>query len=585
MTAHDDPQPLTLEWLQEDGAVVAQLGAERFSGQDVRDIHANVVSAAARRAADSPDGALTVVVRGGGAEQGRWRITRHGTVTPMPGADSAAAADSTSGSAIHDGPRTGPAAVPSVDDVAVLGRESRRTRRGAAVSTQPGRRRGLRTRPRRSTDGRSTEGRSTEGRSTEGRSTDDKAGRLVRQTGRMGRLTARLGRLSEPSSRLGGRVFGRGGPGRLGRFVLVVTVLCIGLALALGGWSLLRETGTIGPSTVRGERMAATAPLEWSADSVWRTPALLPEAGRVLVTENAVAFVTTDRRIVLVDAVSGQTRWSGSYPAGDPRTDLTVSSIDHREVVAAQVGERLAWWDLSTGESGGLDLPSGSVVVLRGTAPLVASADGKTAALVRQGRLVTGELPDKSTALAGRSDGVITAASPAGWWHLTPGQPPAAPRAWEVPGGSGMPAVVAYLGGSLITMLRIGENSAPQILVFSDREHDVRFAWIGPGVFEEPSATWHPSPSRHWGILGRTLVDLDAGRATDLGRWTTQLVSADRALGDLAGERVLAGPDIPLGSLQQGESFPEDLTDAGALVRARVGEGEVVYLLPPKEQP
>lgn len=545
MTERDEPSPLTLEWLQEEGGVVAVLDGERYSGKDVRDIHGQVVSAAARRAAASPHGVLIVAVRSGGAEQGRWRITTDGAVTRMTDADSDATDDGTTDDASHAGRGRGP-----------------QSRRPAVV-------RGRRV-----------------GRPTARRS---------RPTARLGRMdrTGRIGRLGQRVRLLGGRItgrsrsgpLGRSGSGPLGRPLLVLTIACVALALALGAWTLLRVPGATGPTTVRGERMAATAPLEWSADSVWRTPALLADAGRVLVTGDAVAFVTNDRRVALVDAASGQTRWSAPYPAGDPRTDLTVSTIDDHEAIAAQVGERLAWWDLATGAPGGMDLPGGSAVVLRGTAPLVVAADGTSAALVREGRLLTGDLPDRSTALAGRADGVITAAGSAGWWHLKPGQPPPAPRAWEVPGGSGAPAVIAYLGGSLVTLLRVGENSAPQILVFSDRENDVRFAWIGPGIFEEPSATWHPSPSRNWGILGRTLVDLDAGRATDLGRWTTQLVSADRALGDLAGERVLAGPAIPLGSLQQGESFPEDLTDAGALVRTRIGSDEVVYLLPPKERP
>lgn len=484
-------RPLLLEWTREEGRLAALFDGVRIEGPDVRGIHEAVLADAARRAAESPGRSVTIQVRDGGAEQGRWLVSAHGAVT---------------------------AAAP--DDRAA------RTRRRDPAAERRRRPRDPR-RPRR--------------------------------------------RIRPPAHAV--------------RALIVLTVACVTVALALGVWTLRRGGDTTGVSTVRGERMEAAAPLEWSADSLWRTPALLPEAGRVLVAGDGVAFVTTGRSVVLVEAASGKTRWSAPYPAGDPRTDLTVSQLDNREVIVVHVGDRLDWWDLQTGQPGGLDLPAGSAVVLRGTAPLVVSADGKTAGLVREGRLHTSDVPSGATALACRADGVITAAGSAGWWHLTPGRAPAAPRPWEVPGGSGTPSVVSYLGGSILTMLAAGQGSPPQILVFTDRDEDVRFAWIGPGIFDEDSTTWHPSPSRNWGVLGRTLVDLDAGRTTDLGRWTTHVVSADRALGELAGQRVLAGPAIPLGILQQGESFPEDLTDAGALVRSKLGPDEVVYQLPATEEP
>ncbi len=538
MKAGDGP-PLTLEWLAEADKIVAVLDGTRFVGTDAREIHTRVVSAAARRAADTPDGAVTVVIRERGVEKGRWRVTELGEVAGAPADD---------GAAVQSQAR---------DE----GAETDETGADRAASTAGG---------------------PAEGRHSAPRAEDGRRGRPRRGahtvTSPRGASRKRLGR--GPRQLHAPRHFIP-----ISRGFVIPAVACGILLLVFGAWTLLRGSVATGPTTVRGERLAAAAPLEWSQDSLWRTPALLADAGRVLVADGRVAFVTSDRRVVLVDAVSGETRWSAPYPAGDPRTDLTVSTIDNHEVIACQVGDRLAWWDPHSGEAGGLDLPEGSSVVLRGTAPLVLSGDGRTAALVRDGRLATAPLPDGATALAGRADGLITAAGSAGWWHLTPGQPLAAPRTWEIPGGTGAPSLVSYLGGSIISLLSSGTDSAPQILVFTDREHDVRFAWIGPGVFEERSATWHPSPSRNWGILGRTLVDLDAGRATDLGQWSTQLVSADRALGDLAGEQVLVGPTIPLGSLQHDESFPEDLTDSGALVRSRLGTDEVVYLLPPKDRP
>lgn len=353
--------------------------------------------------------------------------------------------------------------------------------------------------------------------------------------------------------------------------------------LVLGALTAALTRDRPGLTIARAETIGVPPPAEWEARSRWRTPPLLPEAGRVLMIDGThMAFVTKDRTVALVEVEHGDVRWSARYPDGKPGTDLRTTLIDGRRVVAAQVGERLAWWDLETGEAHDLALPAGASVSLHGSAPLVIADQGRTAGTVAAGKLTTMPVPDGATPLAARSDGTVTATGPAGWWHLAAGRAPAHPTPWEHPGTAGAPAIVAYLGESIVAVLPTTTPGTAYVAVYSDRPQDVRFAWGAPAWFDGDVADWYPSPSRRWGILGRSLLDLTSARAIDLGAWSTQLVSADRALGMLARQRVLVGPRIPAGVLADDEAFPEDLATTAAAVRTTTGGTEVVYLLPPK---
>ncbi|MEP7160450.1 MAG: hypothetical protein ABI746_05070 [Dermatophilaceae bacterium] len=554
MTGSGTPVPLILEWHRVGEEYVAVLDGGQVARGDLATAHAEAILAVQTLAARSPTGFVTIVVRSAGVEQSRLVVSRDGAVLPS-GDAMADPAEATLSETVErtrradraQGAELRPQATPTPAPTRVPSRDSARGQARASArkgSGSPGGEIGERPTLRRETR------------------------RLRRRAGAaVGRKPRRRGVALD-----------------VRRWIrLLVPIACVGLVALVGLWALRHGAGTPDPAMIRGEMMAATAPLEWAPESRWRSPALLPEAGRILVMPHGdVAFVVDTRQVVLVDAATGDVRWSAPYPTGTPRTDLTTTTVDGRTVIAAQIDQHLAWWDVENGRAESVDLPDGSSAGLRGDAPVIVADDGTTAGRVHQGRIETVDLPQGAVALAGRADGLITAASGSGWWHLTVGQAPGAPRPWEIPGGATSLSVVSYLGGSIVTMLPAATGTNAPLVVFADRDGDVRFSWLGEGVFEDRSAAWHPSPSERWGILGRTLIDLEQGRTTDLGRWSTQLVSADRALGEIAGQKVLTGPSIPLGAVQGDESFPEDLTEAGALVRAQVSDSEVVYLLPPR---
>ncbi len=359
-----------------------------------------------------------------------------------------------------------------------------------------------------------------------------------------------------------------------------LAVLAVAIMLILV--AVLRESPL---ETVRSVGYAGTPPSEWTAAARWQSPPLLPSSGPALVIgTDRVAVLTAERHLLLIDAPTGDTMWSAPLPSGEVATNLAATSVDGSPVVAVQLADRLHWWALDDGSPGELDLPTGSRVTFLGEAPLVGVGPSTVAAIVNR-TLVQAEVPAGAVALAARIDGAITTAASAGWWHLRPGATAGPPTPWESFSRNSInPTVISYTGGQIITTL---PGKPLRVLVYSDRDNDIRFNFGGIITARTSNSgrlglTWSPSPSRAWGILSRTLVDLTGGRITDLGDWTTQHVGSDRALGTVGDQQVLVGPLISRGQLVGSEGFPEDLTSAGALVRARENDSETIYLLPPR---
>lgn len=360
--------------------------------------------------------------------------------------------------------------------------------------------------------------------------------------------SARPGRPAAPQRRLVlSRPLGLARRARRSTKILAAVGLALLVTIAVTTALLLRGGGSPAPM-ITGGTLPVKPPLEWSAAATWHTPALLEDSGRVLVVDgDLVAVVTQDRRVNLVEAATGKTRWSASYPDGKAMTDVSLTTIEGRRKVAVQVAQRLAWWDLETGETGrGTDVPAGMVVSLVGEAPLAVSGDGASAAAMTGTQLNALTLPAGAKAWAAHADGHVLVTSPAGWWHLKPGQQPGPATAWEIPGPAGTPAPtpVAYLGGHLITVLPAPTADMRRIVVYSDAPgpgygKGVRYSWAGGAYLSAGDVRWTPSPSRVWGILGRTLIDLRRDVTTDLGAWTTAAVCSDRAEGRLDGKRVL----------------------------------------------
>ncbi len=329
-------------------------------------------------------------------------------------------------------------------------------------------------------------------------------------------------------------------------------------------------------------------PVGFSADPRWISePA---QAGQLLAWEDAAAYVTAARRLVVVDAMTGSPRWSASLPESGDLSPLARTSIDGQDVLATQVGRVLMWWRLDDGRSpGSLVLPSGAHTTFFGEAPLVGLSED-TVAILRDGQLSRITVPGDAYALAATTRGRVTAASSRGWWHLRPGVTPGLARPWEDTAPDDQapqttPSVVGYQGSSVLLLYPADRTGQLHVVAHTDREDDIRASFRGRvAAVEGVTQHWWPSPAQTWGVLGRTIVDVRRGRVSDLGDWTTTWVTQDHAYGTVAGRQVQTDAAGNRGSIPTGAAIPEAVTSAGAIVRSQSEakpETGSLYLLPP----
>lgn len=370
--------------------------------------------------------------------------------------------------------------------------------------------------------------------------------------------------------------------------VIVAAVLSLAglgaIAAALLNFSETPAATSSRPTAV-GRELPGTPPPGWQVNSRWVSPPL--QSGvPALDLGDAVGYVTSAHRMAVVDATTGDLRWGTALPPGTV-TALARTRIDDTDVVAAQVGTQLSWWRIRDGRLvGSIDLPSGARTTFLGDSPLL-GLSSNTVGVLRDGKIREVRVPDGAYPLAAAASGRVTAARGDGWWHLRPGVDAGRVHPWEdaapdeqAPGTTA--EIVGYTGDSVITAYPPDRTGVRHVVVHTDRAYDIRVSFRGR--IEGPDAkadSWHPSPTGTWGVLGRTLVDLRRGSVTDLGAWTTKVVTADAAYGTASGDVIQASPGRALGVVPADTLLPELVTDAGAAVRTTVNRRERLYLLPP----
>lgn len=388
--------------------------------------------------------------------------------------------------------------------------------------------------------------------------------------------------------------------------VIVAALLAAGGLAAIVAGLASSRTGLLSPETPGTSSGASAAlrpfpgtpPAGFGAAPRWISEPV--QTGRVVAVGDAIAYLTTTGRLTVVDAMTGAKRWSVPLPSGGTTTPPARTTIDGQEVLATQVGATLAWWRLTDGRAAGtLELPAQARATFLGEAPLV-GLDSHTVGIVSRGELRRVAVPAGAYPLAAKTTGRVTAASSRGWWHLHPGRAPGAVHPWEDAAGQeqapgAAPGVVGYLRSSVLLLYPADRTGALHVVAHTDREEDVRMSFRGRvAAVSEVTQPWWPAPSGTWGVLGRTLVDVKAGKVSDLGDWRTTWITADRAYGTVAGQpsQVDAGAAGTVGAAEtgdagavgaspQGATIPEVVTPAGAAVRARGPGGESLYLLPP----
>lgn len=361
-------------------------------------------------------------------------------------------------------------------------------------------------------------------------------------------------------------------PRRMGRSLALIVTAAVTVVLAITLVAHQLGSGS-GPGSLAAA-LPVSPPPGWAREATWSTGPLTADAGPVVGLNDAVAYVTTDREVVVADIATGEPRWRVTLPTGPVRGHLSRTQLAQTDALALHVGDRLLAWSVDAGKPvAAADLPTNAQVTYLGVAPLI-GVGPETVAVIDSDGLTEIAVPEGAYALAARADRTVTAASAAGWWHLRAGRPAGKARPWENPGADARPAdshpsVTGYSGESIILTYPAFRNKPPEVVVHTDRASDVRASFRGPALAAGTEVGWVASPAGTWGVLGRTLVDIRAGAVADLGAWTTQSVTADRAFGLVGEQAVETGPTVQRGVLPDDTHPPETTTPDGAVIRLR----------------
>lgn len=377
-----------------------------------------------------------------------------------------------------------------------------------------------------------------------------------------------------------------------GRILAVVAVTIAALvtvsALAGGLIHLARSAQAPAVHIAQGEPFPGDPP-DGTGEPRWASPVLHRESPVALVPgeEQVLSFVTADRTLAAVDPATGAVRWTTSLPEGALTTGPATTRVDGAPAIAARVGDHVLLWAAADGRTlADVTVPAGSELVLDGQTPMIRIDAGRAALLDASG-LHDVDLPDGARALAGREDGTILAGNGQGWWHLRPStssepagsSTPAGPvTPWEQMrglGDQGTPEVVAAIGS--FVLLVHPDPDRPRLLVHHDG--DVVRASFQSEYTAGRDPIWAPSPSRSWGILGRSLVDAESGQVTDLGDWRTVLVAEDHAYGLVGDTLHTTGPGRPITPVSVSTAVVEAGSAAASVVRADTPEGPRVWVM------
>lgn len=361
---------------------------------------------------------------------------------------------------------------------------------------------------------------------------------------------------------------------------LVVVAAFLAVLVGIGA-VVVSLQAPAGIDLVRGHTLSAAPPLAYQRQAQWTTPKVQGQSGMVLVVDDAVAVITKERTLALIDLATGDPRWTASVPDAQISGELMRSDVDGVDSILLHVGDDLLWWSVTDGAQHSVGVPEDAQINVFGDSPLV-SASENSVAVIQGGTLAEVRVPRGAQALAARSTGTVTVAGPAGWWHLTPGQAAGPPRPWEDPAPNRVqkgatPTVVGYQSDTILTLWP-APNKYVLLAGYAD-EPRIRTSFTGslyaPEGKAKVSYRWQPSPSRTWGVLSRAIVDTRTGTIEDLGALTASKVIGDRALAVTNGQRVVIGPSVPAGDGVQTwpvgvaaatEVFPEGVTAQGALV-------------------
>ena len=181
--------------------------------------------------------------------------------------------------------------------------------------------------------------------------------------------------------------------------------------------------------TGAGANLPIAAPPGYGQQATWAVP-VSDQVPPIPTQDGDLLAETTNGDLVLLDAQSGRTLWTGSG-GGDV---LHTFSGGGQSIAASDTGTTLSLWALpakdtktkatitptAVARAVTVALPSQATVSYDGAAPLITLPD-QTAAFVSSQGLARVDVPVGAPALAADSSSIIAAGTDGAWYDLTPG--------------------------------------------------------------------------------------------------------------------------------------------------------------------
>jgi hypothetical protein len=259
--------------------------------------------------------------------------------------------------------------------------------------------------------------------------------------------------------------------------------------------------------------LPAQAPPGWSKNAAWIATVAVPtaKAPTVAASTTAVAVITTDGKVALLDPATGHVRRAFDLPAGEHR-GVRLALVDRVESVLVQAGNQLAYAPADGSAAPTvLDLPDNAQVSYAGDAPLVVA--GAAASVVEDAKLVPVGLPANATAMAADGATVIAAVPVGPWWSAAPGREPVAVT--PVPPRAGATIFrIAAAGHNRVAVIWNGPDATTVTVVLYDATSGQSLVTTDAPLDQVRKTAWVWGTDGRVAALGPVVYDLQANKAS-----------------------------------------------------------------------
>ncbi|MCF2528106.1 hypothetical protein [Yinghuangia soli] len=260
--------------------------------------------------------------------------------------------------------------------------------------------------------------------------------------------------------------------------------------------------------------LPAAAPPGWSRTAAWTVKVAAPSARAATIasTTTAVAVVSPEKKVVILDPADGRSRRTFDLPPGEFH-GLRIASVDGKPSVVVHAGTQLAYAPADgSAAPTALDLADpDAMVTYAGDSPLIVARGAVS--VVKDGKIAPVTMPAGATAMAADGATVIAAVPVGPWWIVTPGAEPAAITP-EPPRPGATIYKMAAAGHNRVAVMWTGPDAATVTVVLYDAGSGKAQITADAPLDEMRKTAWVWGTDGQVAALGALVFDLKAAKAS-----------------------------------------------------------------------